>query len=466
MSSKPTLLIVDDEEDSRAVLQTILGTWGYATEVASEGREALEKAAALRPSLVVTDLIMPDMDGLSLLTALQQEMPRVPVIILTGRATVDTAVGAMRQGAYDYLTKPVDLDRLRLLIEKALERGRTLDEITILRRRVKDVWGLGRLIGRSAPMQEVHRLIEQAAATPAPVLIHGETGTGKELVARTLHELSARASGPFVAVNCAAMPETLLESEIFGHERGAFTDARDRREGCFELAHGGTLLLDEVAEMQPGTQAKFLRVLEEGAFRRLGGKTEISVDVRVVAATNKDPFAAMKDGVFREDLYYRLNVFTLAVPPLRQRVEDIPLLVTGFIEEFNAKYDKRITGVDDATLKILMSHAWPGNVRELRNVVERAFIACEGDMITAKILPGTSPVAPVASWSGDSEMLTAPIGLPLREVEKQFVLRTLAAESNNKTRAADRLGISTKTLHNMLQRWGLLHRHIPRGGSA
>ncbi|HEX9479423.1 MAG TPA: sigma-54 dependent transcriptional regulator [Methylomirabilota bacterium] len=466
MSSKPTLLIVDDEEDSRAALQTILGTWGYATEVASEGREALEKAAALRPSLVVTDLIMPDMDGLSLLTALQQEMPRVPVIILTGRATVDTAVGAMRQGAYDYLTKPVDLDRLRLLIEKALERGRTLDEITILRRRVKDVWGLGRLIGRSAPMQEVHRLIEQAAATPAPVLIHGETGTGKELVARTLHELSARASGPFVAVNCAAMPETLLESEIFGHERGAFTDARDRREGCFELAHGGTLLLDEVAEMQPGTQAKFLRVLEEGAFRRLGGKTEISVDVRVVAATNKDPFAAMKDGVFREDLYYRLNVFTLAVPPLRQRVEDIPLLVTGFIEEFNAKYDKRITGVDDATLKILMSHAWPGNVRELRNVVERAFIACEGDMITAKILPGTSPVAPVASWSGDSEMLTAPIGLPLREVEKQFVLRTLAAESNNKTRAADRLGISTKTLHNMLQRWGLLHRHIPRGGSA
>jgi DNA-binding NtrC family response regulator len=465
MSSKPIILIVDDEEDSRAALQAILGTWGYATDVASDGREALQKAAGLRPSLVVTDLMMPDMDGLSLLTALQQEMPRMPVIILTGRATVDTAVGAMRQGAYDYLTKPVDLDRLRLLIEKGLERGRTLDEITILRRRVKDVWGLGRLIGRSAPMQEVHRLIEQAAATPAPVLIHGETGTGKELVARTLHELSARASGPFVAVNCAAMPETLLESEIFGHERGAFTDARDRREGCFELAHGGTLLLDEVAEMQPGTQAKFLRVLEEGAFRRLGGKTEITVDVRVVAATNKDPVAAVKDGAFREDLYYRLNVFTLAVPPLRQRVEDVPLLVTGFIEEFNAKYDKRITGVDDATLKILMSHAWPGNVRELRNVVERAFIACEGDVITAKILPGTSPVAPVASWSGDSDILTAPIGLPLREVEKQFVLRTLAAESNNKTRAADRLGISTKTLHNMLQRWGLLHRQIPRGST-
>ena len=463
MSSKPIILIVDDEPDSRDALQTLLGTWGYATEIASEGREALQKAAALRPSVVVTDLMMPDMDGLGLLSALQQEMPRVPVIILTGRATVDTAVGAMRQGAYDYLTKPVDLDRLRLLIEKALERGRTLDEITILRRRVKDVWGIGRLIGRSVPMREVHRLIEQAAATPAPVLIHGETGTGKELVARTLHELSARASGPFVAVNCAAMPETLLESEIFGHERGAFTDARDRREGCFELAHGGTLLLDEVAEMAPGTQAKFLRVLEEGSFRRLGGKTEINVDVRVVAATNKDPVTAMKEGEFREDLYYRLNVFTLAVPPLRQRIEDIPLLVTGFIEEFNGKYDKRITGVDDATLKLLMSHAWPGNVRELRNVVERAFIACDGDVITAKVLPGTSPVAPVASWSGDADVVTAPIGLPLREVEKQFVLRTLAAENNNKTRAADRLGISTKTLHNMLQRWGLLHRQISRG---
>ena len=309
-------------------------------------------------------------------------------------------------------------------------------------------------------MQEIHRLIEQAAATPAPVLVHGETGTGKELVARTLHELSARADGPFVAVNCAAMPETLLESEIFGHERGAFTDARDRREGCFELAHGGTLLLDEVAEMQPGTQAKFLRVLEEGAFRRLGGKTEIKVDVRVVAATNKDPVAAVRDGAFREDLYYRLNVFSLAVPPLRRRVEDIPLLVAGFFEEFNRKYDKRVASVDDAALEILMSHAWPGNVRELRNVVERAFIACEGNVIVPRLSPGISPppVAPI-----DPETLTIAIGLPLREVEKQFVLRTLAAEHNNKTRAADRLEISTKTLHNMLQRWGLLHPHVLPG---
>ena len=322
------------------------------------------------------------------------------------------------------------------------------------------------MVGRSAPMLEVHRLIEQAAATPAPVLIHGETGTGKELVARTLHELSARASGPFVAVNCAAMPETLLESEIFGHERGAFTDAHDRREGCFELAHGGTLFLDEVAELQPGIQAKFLRVLEEGAFRRLGGRSEISVDVRVVAATNKDPVAAVRDGAFREDLYYRLNVFTLAVPPLRRRAEDIPLLVSGFIEEFNGKYDRRITGVDDATLQGLMAHAWPGNVRELRNVVERAFIACEREVTTLTILPAISLATAMPGGTADLEALTVAIGLPLREVEKQFVLRTLAAENNNKTRAADRLEISTKTLHNMLQRWGILHRQPLRGGPS
>jgi transcriptional regulator with PAS, ATPase and Fis domain len=289
------------------------------------------------------------------------------------------------------------------------------------------------------------------------VLIHGETGTGKELVARTLHELSARAHGPFVAVNCAAMPETLLESEIFGHERGAFTDARDRREGCFELAHGGTLLLDEVAEMQPGIQVKFLRVLQEGSFRRLGGKSEIKVDVRVVAATNKDPIAAIRDGALREDFYYRLNVFSLSVPPLRQRIEDIPLIVTGLVEEFNGKYDRRILGVDDAALKILMSHAWPGNVRELRNVVERAFIACEGDVITAKVLPAISLATVSTAWSGNADALTVPMGLPLRDVAKQFVLRTLAAENNNKTHAADRLDISVKTLHNMLRRWGLLH---------
>jgi DNA-binding NtrC family response regulator len=453
MASKPQILIVDDEEDSRVALETLLGAWGYATDVASQGREALERAPSLRPSIVITDLMMPDVDGLTLLSALQQEMPRVPVIILTGRATVDTAVAAMRQGAYDYLTKPVDLDRLRLLIEKALDRARTLDEITILRRRVKEVWGLGRLIGRSAPMQEVHRLIEQAAATPAPVLIHGETGTGKELVARTLHDLSARAGGPFVAVNCAAMPETLLESEIFGHERGAFTDARDRREGCFELAHGGTLLLDEVAEMHPGIQAKFLRVLEEGSFRRLGGKAEIKVDVRVVAATNKDPVTAMKDGAFREDLYYRLNVFTLAVPPLRQRIEDIPLIVTGFIEEFNAKYDKRITGADDATLKILMANSWPGNVRELRNTVERVVIMHPGVKVSANDLPPQGKEEPPAASFRFPSFKEA-----TEAYHREFIQRKLEEAEGNVSRAAELMGVDRSHLYRRMRALGIQNR--------
>jgi len=451
----PRILIVDDDQDTRGAMETLLSSWGYEVEVASGGRDALERASAIRPALVISDLVMPDFDGLQLIGALQRELPMVPVIILTGQATIDSAVAAMREGAYDYLTKPVDLDRLKLLAERALDKASTLQEITILRRRVKDVWGSGRLIGHSKPMRDVHRLIDLAAATPASVLIQGETGTGKELVARTLHELSPRAKGPFVAVNCAAIPDTLLESEIFGHEKGAFTDARERREGCFELANGGTLLLDEVAEMQPGTQAKFLRVLEQGSLRRLGGKAEIKVDVRVVAATNKDPLTAMRSGAFREDLYYRLNVFSVALPPLRQRLDDIPLIVSAFLEEFGAKYDKRVRAADDSALKILMSYSWPGNVRELRNVVERAFIACDGDVLTAKCLPIGS-IAPPPNRGDDPGMLTVPIGMPLREVEKEFVLRTLAAEHNNKTRAANRLEITAKTLHNKLVRWGLL----------
>ena len=449
---KARVLLVDDDEDTLAGLRVLLSTWGFDVDVASDGQAALKRAMASRPALVVTDLVMPTVDGLGLMNALQRELPMVPVIILTGHATVDSAVAAMRDGAYDYLTKPVDVGRLRLLIEKALDKGKALQEIAVLRRRVRDVWGLGRLIGRSRVMQDVHRQIELAAATPAPVLVHGETGTGKEIVARTLHELSARVAGPFVAVNCAAMAETLLESEIFGHEKGAFTDARDRREGCFELAHGGTLLLDEIAEMAPGTQAKFLRVLQEGAFRRLGGKSEISVDTRVVAATNKDPLAALRAGAFREDLYYRLNVFTIALPPLRDRLDDIPLLVEGFIEEFNAKYDKRITAADDGALRVLGTHSWPGNVRELRNVVERAFVTCPGDVLGAGSLPGS--FATRGRPPADApDSVTVPLGVPLWEVERAFVLRTMEAEHHNKKRAAERLEISPKTLHNKLQRW-------------
>jgi DNA-binding NtrC family response regulator len=359
----------------------------------------------------------------------------------------------MREGAYDYLTKPVDVARLRLLIPKAAERGEALREVALLRRRLSQVWGMGRLVGTSAGMQEVYRLIEVAAPTSAPVLISGESGTGKELVARTLHELSPRAKGPFVAVNCAAIPETLLESEIFGHEKGAFTGALERRPGCFELSHEGTIFLDEIAEMNPGTQAKFLRILQDGSVRRLGGKTEIKVDVRVLAATNKDPVKAIQEGSFREDLYYRLNVVSLALPPLRERRDDIPALVQAFIEEFNARYDKHIRTVDESVLSGLIGQPWPGNVRELRNTLERAIIVCEGDAILPRHIPPTPSLRSVEHAEGP-DSVSFRVGTSLEDAEKTLILKTLAANGNNKTRAADVLGISLKTLHNKLKAYG------------
>ncbi|MEX2220477.1 MAG: sigma-54 dependent transcriptional regulator [Candidatus Rokuibacteriota bacterium] len=447
------ILIVDDEEPARQGLTALLARWGYDVDEAGDGQEAVAKAAAGLPSVVVSDLVMPKMDGLELLRALKTDVPFASVILLTGQGSIDTAVTAMKEGAYDYLTKPVDVARLRLLIPKAAERGEALREVALLRRKLSQVWGMGRLVGTSAGMQEVYRLIEVAAPTTAPVLISGESGTGKELVARTLHDLSPRAKGPFVAVNCAAIPETLLESEIFGHEKGAFTGALERRPGCFELAHEGTIFLDEIAEMNPGTQAKFLRILQDGTVRRLGGRTEIKVDVRVLAATNKDPVKAIQEGSFREDLYYRLNVVSLALPPLRERRDDIPALVQAFIEEFNSRYDKRIRSLDQIVLNGLIAQPWPGNVRELRNTLERAIIVCEADTI----LPAHIPPSPSlrATQLGDGpDSVSFRVGTSLEDAEKALILKTLAANGNNKTRAADVLGISLKTLHNKLKAYG------------
>ena len=446
------ILIADDEDGARKGLRELLTAWGYEVLEASDGQEALDKAAGFLPSLVVTDLVMPRLDGLGLLKALQAELQFAPVVVVTGHATIETAVAAMKDGAYDYLTKPLDVPRLRILIEKALEKGEALREVVLLRRRLQEVWGSGKLVGKSRPMQEVYRLIDLAAPTSAPVLITGESGTGKELVARSLHELSPVAKGPFVAVNCSAIPESLLESEIFGHERGAFTGALERRAGCFELANGGTLFLDEIAEMGGAIQAKFLRILQDGTVRRLGGRSEIRVEVRVLAATNKDPLKAIKDGSFREDLYYRLNVLQIPLPPLRERREDIPLLVQSFFEEFNAKYEKQIRAVDDATQQVLMSHPWPGNIRELRNTIERAVILCEGDVIAPRHLPPgfTAATAPTPSDSS----VSFPIGTTVEEAEKQLILRTLASVGQNKARAAAILGVSIKTLHNKLHRYG------------
>ena len=448
------VLLADDEASSRAGLAKLLSGWGYATEEAADGDEALEKARAILPSVVITDLVMPKRDGLDLLRALQEELPFTTVILLSGQGSVDTAVAAMKEGAYDFLTKPVDVARLKALVPKAVERAEAVREVALLRRRVKQVWGVGKLVGTSQAMQAVYRLIELAAPTPAPVLITGESGTGKELVARTLHELSARAHGPFVAVNCAAIPETLLESEIFGHEKGAFTGALDRRPGCFELAHEGTIFLDEIAEMAPGTQAKFLRILEDGVVRRLGAKTEIKVDARVIAATNQDPVEAMRAERFREDLFYRLNVMTIHLPPLRERREDLPLLIQAFLEEFGAKYDKRIVSVDEAARQALTTQAWPGNIRELRNAIERAVIVCDGDLIRVEHLP--VPVAALRASVPETESGDAvafAVGTSLDDAEKALILKTLAAHGNNKTQTAQILGISLKTLHNKLRRY-------------
>jgi DNA-binding NtrC family response regulator len=453
------VLIVDDEPDSRAALALLLSGWGYEVLEAYDGSDALDLAVEFRPAVVVSDLVMPGMDGLALLEALRTELPASSVILLTGHGTVETAVSAMKEGAYDYLTKPVDVRRLRALVAKAAEKTEVLREVTLLRRQLGSVTSMGQLIGSSPPMQDIYRIVHQAASTNAPVLIAGESGTGKELVARTIHSLSSRGKGPFVAVNCSAIPETLLESELFGHERGAFTGALERRAGYFELADQGTLFLDEIAEMSAALQAKYLRVLQDGVIRRLGSKTELKVDVRIIAATNKDPVAAMKQGTFREDLYYRLNVFSLTMPTLRSRKEDIALLADAFIAEFAAKYAKPAKALSEDALEMLKRHAWPGNVRELRNCIERAVVESDEVHIPASLLsigghrlipvpPPVLPSAPASDGAG-----APPAGMTLDEAERILILKTLAALGNNKTRAAESLGISLKTLHNKLRRY-------------
>ena len=447
------VLIADDDRDSCHALSALLAAWGYEVVEAMDGGAALDRAIAFRPSLIITDLVMPGMDGLALLKALRVELPASTVIVLTGHATIETAVSAMRDGAYDYLTKPVDLRRLRALVDKALEQSDVLREVTLLRRQLVGTQAMGTLIGASAPMQEVYRIIEQAASTSAPVLISGESGTGKELAARTIHSLSTRGKGPFVAINCGAIPETLLESELFGHERGAFTGAVERRAGYFELADSGTLFLDEIAEMSAALQAKYLRVLQDGVVRRLGGRAELKVDVRIIAATNKDPREAIKQGAFREDLYYRLNVFSFTMPPLRVRRGDIPMLSEAFVTEFAAKYDRPAKGLSAEALELLGRHAWPGNVRELRNCLERAVVGSTATELTGDLLPLDVAPLPEEFAAAAGAPGTPPPPLSLDEAERLHILRTLAALGSNKTRTAESLGISLKTLHNKLRRY-------------
>ncbi len=457
------VLIVEDDPVSRKGLQDLLDVWGYEVEAAADGMEALDRIAAEVPAVVVSDLVMPRLDGMGLLSAIKRDYPGTPVIVLTGQGTVESAVQAMKDGAYDYLAKPVDPGRLQLVLEKALEKSDTARELQLLRHQLRQRGAYGRLVAGAPAMLEITRQLELVAPTDATVLVAGESGTGKELVARTVHEHSPRRRGPFVALNCAAIPETLLESEIFGHEKGAFTGAAARRQGCFELADGGTLFLDEVAEMQPAIQVKFLRVLQEGRFRRVGGNAELTVDVRIVAATNRDPAKAVQEGALREDLYYRLNVFTISLPPLRERIEDLGELIATFLPEFNERHQRAIRGVDESALALLRAYGWPGNVRELRNVIERAVIMCPGDLVGVEHLPappaagsaaGPSALSAVSAVPEPSESdLRLAVGTTVDEAERQLILRTLQHTGNNKTRAAEILGISLKTLHNKLHRY-------------
>src|SRR6266851_2939522 len=457
--SQPTVservLIVEDDAAARVGLVQLVKSWGFLADSASDGEEALVKVTSFRPSIVISDLVMPRMDGLALLRALQSQDADVTTLLLTAMGTVETAVEAMKEGAYDYLTKPVDIQRLKVLLDKIVERQETLREVKALRRQLREHGTFGPMTGNSPEMRKIYHVIEQAAPTGASVLITGESGTGKELVAQTIHRLSPRASFPFVAINCAAIPETLLESEIFGHEKGAFTGAADRRPGCFELADRGTLFLDEIGEMTPATQVKLLRVLQEQRFRRLGGRTEQTVDVRVLAATNIDPLEAVQKGKLREDLYYRLNVFAMRLPPLRERKEDLPLLVQSFINEFNGRNQRSIAGIDQQAMRMLEQHAWPGNVRELRNVIERATIIAPGPFIESKHLPPILAEEP--SPTPQPQMALAP-GTTVEEAERRLIMMTLEHTRDNKTRAAEILGISLKTLHNKLNKLRLRPR--------
>jgi DNA-binding NtrC family response regulator len=443
------VLIVEDDSAARVGLEQLVRSWGFIADSAGDGEEALQKVTSFRPAIVITDLVMPRMDGLALLRALPAQGSDVTTLLLTAQGTVETAVEAMKEGAYDYLTKPIDIQRLKILLDKIVERLETMREVKALRRQLREHGTFGPLIGNSPEMRKIYQVVEQAAPTSASVLITGESGTGKELVAQTLHQLSPRATFPFIAINCAAIPETLLESEIFGHEKGAFTGAADRRQGCFELADRGTLFLDEIGEMTPATQVKLLRVLQERKFRRLGGRTEQSVDVRVIAATNIDPVEAVQKGTLREDLYYRLNVFAFRLPTLRERKEDLPLLVQAFINEFNTRNQKAIAGVEHQAMRMLEQYAWPGNVRELRNVIERATILAPGPFIEAKHLPPTLAEEPPVQQQ--PQVALAP-GTTVEEAERRLIVMTLAHTRDNKTRAAEILGISLKTLHNKLNK--------------
>jgi len=447
MKREVNILVVDDEEIVRSSLVDWLREDGYHAEAAENGFEALEKLREKPWDIALVDLKMPKMDGLELMERMKELKPDIQVIIITAYATVHTAVQAMKMGAYDYLVKPFNPEEISLLINRLIESKELVKEISYLRKELAKQYQFHDLISKSPKMQKIFEFARTVAKSNSNILILGESGTGKELLARAIHNESLRAAGPFVAVSCVALPETLLESELFGHEKGAFTDAVTQKKGKFELAHGGTLFLDEIGDISPKLQLNLLRVLQEKEFTRVGGTKPIRVDVRIIAATNRDLKKAVEEGKFRDDLYYRLNVISIQIPPLRERKEDIPLLVHRFIEKFNIELGKRVEKISEEALKTLMKYDWPGNVRELENVIERAMVITKGTLIKPEDIQISAEPSKEVRVEGEDRSL--------RAVERAHIQRVLEENDWNIQRSAQILGIDRVTLYKKIKKYGL-----------
>jgi DNA-binding NtrC family response regulator len=450
MTNAAHILIVDDEVNIRNALVTLLERKGYQARGVGTAEEALDLLEATGMDLVITDLRMPGIGGMEFVRRLHTKWPRTEVVVMTAYGSIETAVEAMRSGAYDYLTKPIDRERFPIVVEKALERHLLAIENQQLRDRLETKTRFEQMVGESEPMQHVYQLVEMVAASDVTVLLTGESGTGKELVARAIHYQSSRSNGPFVTVNCGALPENLFESELFGYEKGAFTGALGTKAGRFELAHGGTLLLDEIGELSLKSQVDFLRVLETKEFRRLGGTKVVKVDTRIIAATNRNLAETVKQGDFREDLFYRLNIVPIKLPRLRERGDDIPLLVETFLPEFCAQHQRAPKEVSREAMRLLRLYAWPGNIRQLRNLLERLVVTVREDMIQPQHLPEE-----IQASKEDIRTMVVTLGSPLEEIEKEVIQRTLAEVTNHREKAAKLLGISLRSLQYKIKEYGI-----------
>ena len=446
---KFTVLIIDDEENIRNGLAANFELEDYEVKTAANGKDGLDLVAKGDIDLVITDLRMDGISGEEVVKRVTTETPGIPVIVLTGHGSIDAAVEAMKSGAYDFLTKPLNLDQLNLIVKRALENRELSLQHKLLKEEIESSACLEQMIGRSAEMQKVFSMIKKVAPAKASVLITGESGVGKELVANAIHNLSGRKDKAFIKVHCAALSESLLESELFGHEKGAYTGADSMQKGRFELAHGGTIFLDEIGEINQNVQIKILRVLQEKTFERVGGEKSISVDVIIVAATNKNLEEEVKAGRFREDLYYRLNVVHLKVPSLKERKDDLPLLIDSFIKKFAAENEKEIIGIDSKAKAALLKYDWPGNIRQLQNCIESSVVMSNGKQIKLEDLPLS-----VSEYTGQ-EAISIPMGISLEDAEKIIIMQNLSANKGNKSKTADILGIGRKTLHRKLNEYGL-----------